>query len=160
MAIFQIWEDGKYREVTQKSSQFSYKPKGHKFVNVQRLTYQHEHGWMPPVLSVFNGKKYILPTWVEVHPDTQLSDIRWERPTTKPKGPEVITKEFISKSNPDITYEARKVTLPTGKIQFSCNCPGVWRSKTRECKHIKENMSKITMHKHMRERLPVLKFRI
>ena len=50
----------------------------------------------------------------------------------------LVVMEFTSKSNPDITYEARKVTLPTGKITFSCNCPGVWRSKTRECKHIKE----------------------
>lgn len=138
MAIFQIWEDGKYREVIQDSSQFKYKPKGHKFVNVQRLTYEHEHDWMPPSLIVMDGKKYIMPTWTEVHPETKLSDIKWERPEVKPKEPNMVVMEFTSKSNPDITYEARKVTLPTGKITFSCNCPGVWRSKTRECKHIKE----------------------
>ncbi len=137
MAIFQIWEDGKYREVIQDSSQFKYKPKGHKFVDVQRLTYQQDH-WMPPSFLNIGGKKYLMPKWVEVHPKTQLSDIRWERPEIKPKEPNMVVMEFTSKSNPDITYEARKVTLPTGKIQYSCNCPGVWRSKTRECKHIKE----------------------
>jgi len=137
MAIFQIWEDGKYREVIQDSSQFKYKPTA-KVTNVQRLVYYHEHSWMPPSLMVMNGKKYLMPTWVEVHPETKLSDIRWERPEVKPKEPNMVVMEFTSKSNPDITYEARKVTLPTGKITFSCNCPGVWRSKTRECKHIKE----------------------
>ena len=53
----------------------------------------------------------------------------------------VIIKKFTSKSNPDITYTTKKTMLPTGKIQYSCNCPGVWRSKTRECKHIREMKS-------------------
>lgn len=136
MAIFQVWEDGEYREVIQESSQFSYKPTA-KVTNVQRLVYYHNH-WMPPMLIKFGDKKYLMPTWTEVHSETQLSDIRWERPKVETKQPEMVVREFTSKSNPDITYEARKVTLPTGKITFSCNCPGVWRSKTRECKHIKE----------------------
>jgi hypothetical protein len=138
MAIFQIWEDGEYREVIQESPQFKYKPKGNKFVNVQRLTYKHEHSWMPPSLIVNNGKKYIIPNWVEVHPKTKLSDIRWERPKVEVKQPEMVTKTFTSKSNPDITYEARKVTLPTGEITYSCSCPGVWRAKDRKCRHIKD----------------------
>ena len=79
-----------------------------------------------------------MPSWTEVHPDTQLSDVRWERPKVKVKEPEMVTKEFTSKSNPDITYEARRVTLPTGKYQYSCSCPGVWRAKDRKCRHIKD----------------------
>ena len=56
----------------------------------------------------------------------------------KVQKPDVITKKFTSKSNPDITYTSKKTMLPTGKVQYSCNCPGVWRAKSRECKHIKE----------------------
>jgi len=137
MAIFQIWEDGEYREVIQNSPQFSYKPQGHKFVNVQRLTYQQDH-WIPPTFLNIGNKKYLMPSWTEVHPDTQLSDVRWERPKVKVKEPEMVTKTFTSKSNPDITYEARRVTLPTGKYQYSCSCPGVWRAKDRKCRHIKD----------------------
>ena len=73
-----------------------------------------------------------------VHPATELSDVMWKRPERKVQKPDVITKKFTSKSNPDITYTSKKTMLPTGKVQYSCNCPGVWRAKSRECKHIKE----------------------
>ena len=138
MAIFKVIKDGVEEIITQESTAYTYKPDGKtKFYAVQRVMYKHEH-WMPPAFVRVRGKQYLMPNWVEVHPEAQLSDVMWKRPERKVEKPDVITKKFTSKSNPDITYEARKVTLPTGKITYSCTCPGVWRSKTRECKHIKE----------------------
>jgi len=138
MAIFQVIKDGAKEVVTQDSTQFSYKPDGvTKSYAVQRIMYKQD-SWMPPAFTNMGGKKYLLPKWVEVHPETQSSDVLWERPKPKVRETKMITKMFTSKSNPDITYEARKVTLPTKEVTYSCNCPGVWRSKTRECKHIKE----------------------
>ena len=138
MAIFKVTKDGVEETIVQDSTQFKYKPDGKtKFYAVQRVKYKQD-SWMPPTFVNIGGKKYLMPKWVEVHSQAQLSDVIWEKPKLEVKQPEMVVKEFTSKSNPDITYEARKVTLPTGKITFSCNCPGVWRSKTRECKHIKE----------------------
>lgn len=138
MAIFKVIKDGVEETIVQDSTQFSYKPDGKtKFYAVQRVKYKQD-SWMPPTFVNIGGKKYLMPKWVEVHSQAQLSDVIWEKPKLEVKQPEMVVREFTSKSNPDITYEARKVTLPTGKITFSCNCPGVWRSKTRECKHIKE----------------------
>ena len=141
MAIFKVIKDGVEEIITQESSAYIFKPdRETKFYNVQRVMYKHDH-WMPPALIRVRDKQYLIPTWTEVHPEAQLSDVMWERPEHKVQKPNVTTKQFTSKSNPDITYTAKKTMLPTGKIQYSCNCPGVWRSKTRECKHMKEMKS-------------------
>ena len=138
MAIFKVIKDGVEEIIVQESSAFTYKPDGKtKSYAVQRIVYYHKH-WIPPGLLNSRGKKYIVPTWTEVHPATELSGVMWKRPERKVQKPDVITKKFTSKSNPDITYTSKKTMLPTGKVQYSCNCPGVWRAKSRECKHIKE----------------------
>ena len=138
MAIFKVIKDGVEEIIAQDSSAYTYKPDGKtKFYAVQRVIYKQD-SWMPPAFINVGGKKYLMPKWVEVHPETQFSDVIWEKPKLEIKQPQMVTKTFVSKSNPEITYEARKVTLPTKEVTYSCNCPGVWRSKTRECKHIKE----------------------
>ena len=137
MAIFKVIKDGVEEIITQESSAYTFKPDGKtKSYAVQRIMYKHDH-WMPPAFIRVRGKQYLVPTWTEVHPEAQLSDVMWKRPERKVKKPNVIVKKFTSKS----TYTTKKTILPTGKIQYSCNCPGVWRSKTRECKHIKEMKS-------------------
>tara|TARA_B110000211_G_scaffold205262_1_gene239385 strand:- start:287 stop:715 length:429 start_codon:yes stop_codon:yes gene_type:complete len=138
MAIFQVIKDGVKEVVTQDSTQFSYKPDGKtKSYAVQRIMYK-QNSWIPPTFVNIRDKKYLVPEWVEVHPEAQLSDVMWKRPERKVQKPDVTTKKFTSKSNPDITYTTKKTMLHTGKVQYSCNCPGVWRAKSRECKHIKE----------------------
>ena len=141
MAIFKVIKDGIEEIITQESSAYTFKPDGKtKSYAVQRIMYKQD-SWMPPVFVNVGGKKYLVPKWIEVHPEAQLSDVMWERPERKVEKPNVIVKKFTSKSNPDIIYTTKKTILPTGKIQYSCNCPGVWRSKTRECKHIREMKS-------------------
>lgn len=42
--------------------------------------YKHK-SHLPPALftSTLNGKKYIVPTWIEVESNTTLDDIEWEQ---------------------------------------------------------------------------------
>ena len=49
-------------------------------------TYEYE-GILPPSLFISpkTGKKYIVPTWIEVESDTTLEQIKWIRNKTKNK---------------------------------------------------------------------------
>ena len=131
----QITKDGVTETVTQESSKFSYKPDSKtKFYAVQRLMYQHKHQFPPSFITV-NGKKYLLPTWKEVHPDTTFDDVIHVKPELKK--PVKETKTFASKSDPTITYKATRTTYPSGEVKHYCNCPGKWRAKDGMCKHLK-----------------------
>ena len=94
----------------------------------------YTHPILPPGLLVLGEKKYITPTWQEVPLDTKPEDIEWVKPI--PVKVKEETFEFKSKSDPTITYVTKKFTNPNGEVKFSCNCPGVWRAKNRQCKHI------------------------
>ena len=83
MPIFKIWTDGKYEEVVQESSQYEFVLDGSRFHASQRILYYHRHTYPPALYTNQEGKKFIVPTWVEVHPATQLCDIRWEPPVKK-----------------------------------------------------------------------------
>jgi hypothetical protein len=88
---------------------------------------------LTPGISTIKGKKYITPGWVPCHPNTELNDIKWIPKISKQeKIKEIDTWKFKSSSG-----DGEYVTKKNG-FKFSCNCPGVWRAKDRECKHIKE----------------------
>jgi hypothetical protein len=112
------------------------------FVHVQLFKYTYEHPTIPPTLHVENGKKYILPSNQEVILETTMDDIEWVKIDpinrvivyNKPKPIQAPTTwEFESSSSPGQFYTVRLL----GKT-YKCNCPGVYRSKDRICKHIKE----------------------
>ena len=112
------------------------------FVHVQLFKYTYEHPTIPPTLHVENGKKYILPSNQEVILETTMDDIEWIKIDpinrvivyNKPKPIQAPTTwEFESSSSPGQFYTVRL----SGKT-YKCNCPGVYRSKDRICKHIKE----------------------
>jgi hypothetical protein len=112
------------------------------FVHVQLFKYTYEHPTIPPTLHVKNGKKYILPSNQEVILETTMDDIEWIKIDpinrvivyNKPKPIQAPTTwEFESSSSPGQFYTVRLL----GKT-YKCNCPGVYRSKDRICKHIKE----------------------
>tara|TARA_R110001592_G_scaffold15590_2_gene67678 strand:- start:432 stop:869 length:438 start_codon:yes stop_codon:yes gene_type:complete len=102
-------------------------------VFANRFKYKHKHEVLPPGLIKLNGKTYLTPSWKEVLPETELSDIEWVKPKPKVKQ-EPIVVITASSSNADITYKT--VYYPdSGK--FHCNCPGRWRAFDGKCKHIK-----------------------
>lgn len=135
MAIFKFTKDGVEEIIAQDSSAFTFKPDGKtKSYAVQRIMYKQDH-WMPPAFVIVGGKKYLMPKWIEVHPEAQLNDVIYTKPEVKKLVKEV--KEFTSKSDPSITYKATRTTYPSGEVKHYCNCPGKWRAKDGMCKHLK-----------------------
>ena len=102
------------------------------------IRYKHTHPHLPPVLftSHIDGRKYIVPGWKEVHPNTTMENIEWVKAKVVVKKTEIETFEFPSSSGSEI-YITKKYTNPDGSIKYGCNCPGVWRSADKKCKHIK-----------------------
>ena len=118
---------------------FSINPRGFgPFINVRMFRYEYKHEMIPPSLIELNGKKFIVPTWQEVDPNTQLKDIEWIKP--KKKRTEPIIEMHVSSSKPDIEY---KTTYYPDSGKFYCYCPGRWRAFDGKCKHIKELEKKI-----------------
>jgi len=123
-----------------KGKAFGINPKGFgTFIAVKVFKYEYHHEINPPSLANIGGKKYILPTWQEVLPETELSDIKWVKPKPKVKQ-EPIVEIHTSSSDPSKTYKT--IYYPeTGK--FHCNCPGRWRAFDNRCKHIKALEKKV-----------------
>jgi len=123
-----------------KGKAFGINPKGFgTFIAVKVFKYEYHHEINPPSLANIGGKKYILPTWQEVLPETELSDIKWVKPKPKVKQ-EPIIEIHTSSSDPSKTYKT--IYYPeTGK--FHCNCPGRWRAFDNRCKHIKALEKKV-----------------
>jgi hypothetical protein len=78
-----------------------------------------------------DGKKFHTPSWIEVHPETTLADIRIDKKPFQELFVEEKTWEFKSSSS-DKTYTVRY--NKSGNL--SCNCWGYMAHK--RCKHIKE----------------------
>jgi len=119
-----------------KTTSYGFKPSKSIISNgVYVFKYTYEHPQLPPTLFVspISGKKFIVPTWQEVHPKTTLQDIEWIKPVKIEVPVEKNTWTFESSSDPGHFY-----TVKQSGFKYSCNCPGVWRSKERKCKHIKQ----------------------
>ena len=101
-----------------------------------------KHMLLPKMIITLKGKTYIYPSRIQCHPNTTLDDIIEIQPQTQmlaeerieqPKTQEKKSWRFESSSGGGI-YTVKQTK--TGKL--ICDCPGVWRSKDRRCKHIKE----------------------
>jgi hypothetical protein len=97
---------------------------------VKVFKYKVESNLKPGIANLYN-KKYITPGWIPCHPKTELSDIEWIKKLPKEEK-EINTWRFKSSSG-----DGEYITKKNG-FKYTCNCPGFWRSKDRECKHIKE----------------------
>ena len=111
---------------------------GHKTVMARRFFYHFEHPYLPATLSVNQkGKLVMLPTWEEVHPQTELEDIILKRPEVKVRKERVITQKYNVKNDEGDVYV---VSHNTSENKWRCNCMGFWRLKNKAegCKHVKE----------------------
>ena len=104
------------------------------YIGVKIFKYEYKHELNPPGLMTLGDKKYIMPGWQEVLPETELSDIKWIKP--KVKRAEVFEHKFKSSSN-DKVYTTKEYVAVDGSRKYNCSCPGSWRAKDRRCKHIK-----------------------
>ena len=120
------------RRFYQEKSNLGINPKGFgSFVAFKLFKYDYEHH-MSPSLANIGDKRFIVPTWQEVLPETTLDDINWIKPKLKVKEKPVI-KTHISGSG--LGEYTTKYYPESGK--YHCSCPGYWRS-SGNCKHVKE----------------------
>tara|TARA_R110002050_G_scaffold206544_1_gene342551 strand:- start:105 stop:539 length:435 start_codon:yes stop_codon:yes gene_type:complete len=121
------------RRFWQEKSNLSINPKGFgPFIGFKLFKYDHDH-YMPPSLVNIGDKKYIVPTWVEVLPETRLEDINWIKPKVKVTKSKTIVK--INKSSSSDAEYTTKYYPDSGK--YHCDCPGTWRTRGN-CKHVKQ----------------------
>lgn len=96
---------------------------------VNRFMYEVEYPYHPTLYNASDGKRYIIPLWKEVHPDTGFEDIKWSTPT--PPEEKKVTKKIEG------SMGVYKTTYDPNKKSYKCTCMGFWRSKGN-CKHVKE----------------------
>ena len=77
-----------------------------------------------------NGKRYLTPDWIEVHPQTTYHDIVYNAPVVEE--PKVKNEWMFESSSGDGFHRVRQ-----NGLKLTCSCPGAWRAKDRKCKHIK-----------------------
>ena len=127
--IITVMQDGTRTDeiVYNESSTTSYKPvKGVVSRLVQCFKYRVTTDVNPSVVTL-NGKRMIVPSWLEVHPQTTINDIEWVKPQKRPRAD-------VAVQSADGKY---KTTFNTATGRFKCSCMGFWRSKGN-CKHVKE----------------------
>ena len=145
MALLQFTNLNKHgnkrsRIIHSPTTQIGFNPTGFgSYIHVSVFKYKHEHPILPPGLVVRDDKKYLVPGWIEVHPETTLNDIIWKKPKIKKKDKfEKKTWTFKSSSS-DATYTVTQVDSKT----LRCSCPGAWRTKGN-CKHVREVRESLT----------------
>ena len=138
MALWKFVNLNKYghfrtRIIHSETTALTIKPKGlGPFVGVSRFHYESRTPYHGLMTSPVDGKKYLTPDWVEVVPETTLEDIV-HIPLVKVEIPKEKNEwMFESSSSPGQFYKVRQIDAT-----YKCSCPGSWRAKDRECKHIK-----------------------
>jgi hypothetical protein len=135
MPIFKVFKDGSEEQIIQDSPQFSFDlNSGTKFSSVSRVIYYHKQH-AKPTLIIENGSKFIMPGHTKVHPATTMQDIVHEDPALRKT--KINSRTSKSSKNPNKKYKTSRFVLSTGKLDYTCNCPGTWMAKDGQCKHIK-----------------------
>ena len=119
---------------------FGINPKGlGSYIGVKVFKYEYKHEILPPGLINAGGKKYIVPGWQEVLPETELNDIKWVKPKPKVvvKQEPIVVTSVSSSSNKTYT-----TTYYPDSGKFWWDCPGMWRSGGN-CKHVKSLREKV-----------------
>ena len=101
------------------------------FQSAQRFRYESRSPYFGLMVSPTNGKKYLTPDWIEVHPQTTLADIKHEALVVIEQ-PKEKNEWIFESSSGDGFYKVRQVG-----VTLKCTCPGSWRAADRRCKHIK-----------------------
>ena len=113
-------------EIIHSTTPPSFSPKRDKIrsVTVRAHKYEVEGSFHPGLHTSNDGKKYIIPKWIEVHPETTYNDVVWIQPKQK----KVI--EHIQGS-----VGMYKTMFDPNKNKYTCSCMGFWRSNGN-CKHV------------------------
>ena len=117
---------------------FSFKPKGlGPFVNVQRFKYESKSTFAPALVTL-NDKKYMVPDWMEVLPETTINDITSFEPETRGrKKGQTKASNIVVKTPSSSSDEIYTTTYYPNSGKCYCDCPGTWRT-AGNCKHVKK----------------------
>ena len=139
MALWKFVNLNKYghfrtRIIHSETTAITIKPKGlGPFVGVSRFHYESRTPYHGLMTSPVDGKKYLTPDWIVVVPETTLEDIV-HIPVVKVEIPKEKNEwMFESSSSPGLFYKVNQ-----SGDNYKCTCPGVWRAKDGQCRHIKE----------------------
>ena len=105
----------------------------------------NESSQFTPGLITRDGKKFMIPDWVEVLPETTINDIKaFEEETRGRKKSEKKVNNpnewrFESKSDPGSYYVVKQIS----DYKVSCTCSGQYRAKDRKCRHMKQVMEEL-----------------
>ena len=149
MPLFEFYNKTSYgqlrkRIVYNESSQFTIKPGFGNFVAVRPFRYMSRSPYQPGLVTR-DGKKFMIPDWVEVLPETTINDIKaFEEETRgRKKGSKKVDNpnewRFESKSDPGSYYVVKQIS----DYKVSCTCSGQYRAKDRKCRHMKEVMQEL-----------------
>ena len=149
MPLFEFTNKTQYgqlrkRIVYNESSQFTIKPGFGNFVAVRPFRYMSRSPYQPGLVTR-DGKKFLIPDWVEVLPETTINDIKaFEEETRgRKKGSKKVDNpnewRFESKSDPGSYYLVKQVS----DYKVSCTCSGQYRAKDRKCRHMKQVMAEL-----------------
>lgn len=127
--IKNVYDDGRTTdEIVYSSIPLVIHPKRDGIISSRSNIHKYEiESVLPPTIfiSPTDGKKYLIPMWIEVHPETTYDDVVHIRPKMK--------KEIEHIEGSMGTY---KTTYNPNKNTYKCTCMGFWRSKGN-CKHVK-----------------------
>ena len=132
------------RIVYNESSQFTIKPGFGDFIAVRPFKYMSRFPYHPG-LTTSNGKKYMIPDWVEVLPETTINDIKAFEEETRGRKPKTKKLDnsgewrFESKSDPGSFYVVTQIS----DYKVKCTCSGQYRAKDRKCRHMKDVMKEL-----------------
>lgn len=133
-----VYDDGRStNEIVHSTIPLVIHPKRDGIISSRSSVHKYEIEYhLPPTIftSPTNGKKYLVPMWVEVHPDTTYDDVKWVRPKEK----KVIEHIQGSMGEYKTTYDPNKKTA-------KCTCFGYYRARMKGgvCKHIKALQEKM-----------------
>jgi hypothetical protein len=102
------------------------------FVGASLFRYQSKKSYFGIFKSPVDGKHYLTPDWVEVHPQTTISDIKHDAPVVV-EAPAQKNEWMFESSSGGGFYKVKQ-----NGLKLTCTCPGSWRAFDRRCKHIKE----------------------
>jgi hypothetical protein len=101
------------------------------FQAAQRFRYESRSPYFGLMVLPADGKKYLTPDWIEVHPQTTYNDIVHNAPEVV-EAPVQKNEWIFESSSGDGFYKVRQ-----NGLKLTCTCPGSWRAADRRCKHIK-----------------------
>ena len=139
------FDNGEYKdEIIYNEGPYVIHPKKDKIKScvARKFLYEVEESLVPPrIFEDIEGKKYIVPQWIEVHTKTTMDDVKIIKKEIREVKRNYVVKDIYTVQSGSNEY---KVRHNPETDHYTCNCQGYWRvlDKSKGCKHIQEIKNK------------------